>query len=134
RRHRRAHPADLGAARRGHPGDRPAVLRAHPRRAVGDLRGLQPHPAPGGTGAFHAGPARLPEGVLMSGVAFVFPGMGPAGTGEAVAFMRGDPVAGELAGRASDTLGYDVAERFAEGDHDYSEAAQVVFLVNCLAL
>ncbi|MEV4099250.1 ACP S-malonyltransferase [Nonomuraea sp. NPDC049649] len=70
----------------------------------------------------------------MSGVAFVFPGMGPAGTGEAVAFMRGDPVAGELAGRASDTLGYDVAERFAEGDHDYSESAQVVFLVNCLAL
>lgn len=71
----------------------------------------------------------------MSGsTAFVFPGMGPTKTAEAVAFMRDDPVARELFARASEVVGYPVAERFAETEGDYDEAAQVAFLVNCLAL
>ncbi|MEU8357202.1 ACP S-malonyltransferase [Nonomuraea sp. NPDC048882] len=71
---------------------------------------------------------------MSGGTAFVFPGMGPTDAGEAAAFLERDPVARELFGRASDTVGYPVAERYAEADDDYSQAAQVAFLVNCLAL
>ncbi|MBB6351437.1 ACP S-malonyltransferase [Nonomuraea muscovyensis] len=66
--------------------------------------------------------------------AIVFPGMGPTRYGEAAAFMRDDPVARELFARAADALGYPLAERFTASEDDYSEAAQVAFLVNCLAL
>ncbi|KAA6211941.1 ACP S-malonyltransferase [Streptomyces filamentosus] len=50
-------------------------------------------------------------------------------------FMLVDPVARELADRAGEVLGYHLVDRFRdeEGAGDYSEAAQVAFLVNCLA-
>ncbi|WP_208814958.1 ACP S-malonyltransferase [Micromonospora echinofusca] len=66
--------------------------------------------------------------------AFVFPGMGPSRFPEVGRFMVGNPIARRLLRRADEVLGYSVVDRFADADTDYDEAAQVAFLVNCLAL
>lgn len=66
--------------------------------------------------------------------AFVFPGMGPSRFPEAGRFMVANPIARRLLRRADEVLGYSVVDRFADADTDYDEAAQVAFLVNCLAL
>lgn len=66
--------------------------------------------------------------------AIVFPGMGPTKFGEVEEFMLGDPVAVELTAIADQVLGYDLVERLRGSEDDYSEAAQVAFMLNCVAL
>jgi [acyl-carrier-protein] S-malonyltransferase len=69
-----------------------------------------------------------------TGTAIVFPGMGPSGFADVGRFMLTNPYARGLTEEADDVLGYSLVERFRDGDGDYSEAAQVAFFVNCLAL
>ncbi|PYC66966.1 ACP S-malonyltransferase [Micromonospora arborensis] len=59
--------------------------------------------------------------------------MGPTPFAEAGRFMLTNPHARALTRLADDVLGYPVFERYREGG-DYTEAAQVAFLINCLAL
>jgi [acyl-carrier-protein] S-malonyltransferase len=66
--------------------------------------------------------------------AFVFPGMGPTRFADLGRFLVADPVARKLLGEADQALGYRVAERFADAVDEYDEAAQVAFLISCLAL
>ena len=66
--------------------------------------------------------------------AFVFPGMGPTRFAELGRFLVADRAARRMLGEATDVLGYPVAERFADATDDYDEAAQVAFLISCLAL
>ncbi|MGW0960007.1 ACP S-malonyltransferase [Streptomyces gelaticus] len=66
--------------------------------------------------------------------AIVFPGMGPSRFADAGRFMLLDPYARKRLAVADEVLGYRVTERFRAGGADYSEYAQVAFLVNCLAL
>ncbi|CAM3351287.1 ACP S-malonyltransferase [Kibdelosporangium persicum] len=66
--------------------------------------------------------------------AIVFPGMGPQVFADVGKFLLINPVAREMAGQASDTVGYNVIDRYRVSESDYSEAAQVAFLVTCLAL
>ncbi|MFB7055968.1 ACP S-malonyltransferase [Streptomyces vinaceus] len=68
------------------------------------------------------------------GSALVFPGMGPVPFAEVAKFMLVNPFARKLFAEADEVLGYSLFERFKEAEGDYSEAAQVAFLVNCLAL
>ncbi|TNM34618.1 ACP S-malonyltransferase [Streptomyces sedi] len=49
-------------------------------------------------------------------------------------FMVVNPQARDLLTTADEVVGYSVVDRFREAEQDYSEAAQVAFLVNCLAL
>ncbi|WP_179079556.1 ACP S-malonyltransferase [Streptomyces rectiverticillatus] len=65
--------------------------------------------------------------------AVVFPGMGPSAFSDVGRFMVVNPFARELVAVADDVLGYSLVDAFREADGDYSEAAQVAFLVNCLA-
>ncbi|MFP3992320.1 ACP S-malonyltransferase [Streptomyces sp. E11-3] len=69
-----------------------------------------------------------------TGSALVFPGMGPAPFAEVAKFMLVNPVARTLVAEADDALGYALFDRFQETEGDYSEYAQVAFMVNCLAL
>ncbi|MEW1864575.1 ACP S-malonyltransferase [Streptomyces sp. NBC_00669] len=48
--------------------------------------------------------------------------------------MLVNPCARDLLGRAEKVLDYDLLQRYRDADDDYSEYAQVAFLVNCLAL
>ncbi|GAA3681045.1 hypothetical protein GCM10022224_051640 [Nonomuraea antimicrobica] len=66
--------------------------------------------------------------------AIVFPGMGPLAVDEVAAFMLGDPAARRLTAIADDVLGYSLMDRFQRAEGDYSEAAQVAFMVACVAL
>ncbi|MFF4621879.1 ACP S-malonyltransferase [Nonomuraea jabiensis] len=66
--------------------------------------------------------------------AIVFPGMGPVQFADVAGFMRGDPAARRLIAAADEVLGYSLVDRFQESQGDYSEAAQVAFMVNCVAL
>ena len=69
-----------------------------------------------------------------TGSALVFPGMGPVPFAEVAKFMLVNPFARKLFAEADEALGYSLFERFKEAEGDYSEYAQVAFLVNCLAL
>jgi len=69
-----------------------------------------------------------------AGSALVFPGMSPSRFEDAAKFMLINPVARKLIKRASDALGYNLVARYQQTEGDYSEYAQVAFLVNCLAL
>ncbi|OEJ36235.1 ACP S-malonyltransferase [Streptomyces agglomeratus] len=69
-----------------------------------------------------------------TGSALVFPGMGPAPFTEVARFMLVNPFARALLAEADDVLGYSLFDRFREVEGDYSEYAQVAFMVNCLAL
>jgi [acyl-carrier-protein] S-malonyltransferase len=60
--------------------------------------------------------------------------MGPGSAAGTAEFMTTDPAARRLASMAGDILHYDLARRLRESPDDYSEAAQVGFLINCLAL
>ncbi|QUQ65436.1 ACP S-malonyltransferase [Kutzneria sp. CA-103260] len=71
---------------------------------------------------------------FRAGTAIVFPGMGPTTFAETAPFMLGDATAVELTGIADDVLGYSLVDRFRASDNDYSEAAQVAFMLNCVAL
>lgn len=66
--------------------------------------------------------------------AVVFPGMAPSNFAQIGGFMLASPHARRRAAEAGEVLGYDVVERFRESAADYSEYAQVAFVVNCLAL
>ncbi|SBT43770.1 ACP S-malonyltransferase [Micromonospora auratinigra] len=66
--------------------------------------------------------------------AIVFPGMGPCDFRDVAKFMLVNPYARELLGAASDALDYDLFDHYRDSASDYSEYAQVAFLVNCLAL
>jgi [acyl-carrier-protein] S-malonyltransferase len=68
------------------------------------------------------------------GTAYVFPGMAPARFADVGRFMVANRQARALLRRADEVLGYRVVDRFADASDDYDEAAQVAFLVNCLAL
>jgi len=65
--------------------------------------------------------------------ALVFPGMGPVPFAEVGRFMVASPWARELVAVADDVLGYSLVDTYRGAEGDYSEAAQVAFLVNCLA-
>lgn len=65
--------------------------------------------------------------------ALVFPGMGPVPFAEVGRFMVANPAARELVAVADEALGYSLVDAFRTSPGDYSEAAQVAFLVNCLA-
>ena len=69
-----------------------------------------------------------------TGSAMVFPGMGPSPFSEVAKFMLVNPFARELFAEADDVLGYSLFDRFADAEGDYSEYAQITFMVNCLAL
>src|SRR4051794_21521420 len=66
--------------------------------------------------------------------AVLFPGMGPVPFAEVSRFMLVHPAARRLLARADRRLGYPVVDRLETAEGDYSEAAQVAFMVNCLAL
>ncbi|NLU81022.1 ACP S-malonyltransferase [Micromonospora sp. HNM0581] len=66
--------------------------------------------------------------------AIVFPGMGPCDFTDVAKFMLVDRDARELLATASGALDYDLFARYRDSDSDYSEYAQVAFLVNCVAL
>lgn len=63
-----------------------------------------------------------------------FPGMGPMASPEIMKFMMTDRFVRPLIDIADDVLGYDLIDRYRESEGDYSEFAQLVFLLNCLAL
>ncbi|MFB7652471.1 MULTISPECIES: ACP S-malonyltransferase [unclassified Streptomyces] len=65
--------------------------------------------------------------------ALVFPGMGPVPFSEVGRFMVANPHARDLVAVADEALGYSLVDAFRTAEGDYSEAAQVAFLVNCLA-
>jgi [acyl-carrier-protein] S-malonyltransferase len=66
--------------------------------------------------------------------ALVFPGMGPVGFADVARFMMLNPVARQYVAASDAVLGYSLTDEFEAAEGDYSEAAQVAFLVNCLAL
>jgi [acyl-carrier-protein] S-malonyltransferase len=66
--------------------------------------------------------------------AMVFPGMGPVEYADSARFMMINPVARRLFAAADRALGWRVADRYRDSEAHYSVAAQVAFLVNCLAL
>ncbi|AXX30078.1 ACP S-malonyltransferase [Actinosynnema pretiosum subsp. pretiosum] len=66
--------------------------------------------------------------------AIAFPGMGPVQFADVAKFMLVNPFARELVGVADEVLGVDLFAALRESGSDYSAAAQVGFLVNCLAL
>ncbi|MET7764487.1 acyltransferase domain-containing protein [Streptomyces sp. NPDC005393] len=70
---------------------------------------------------------------MGSATALVFPGMGPSAFTDVGRFMVVNPFARELVAIADDVLGYSLVDTFRQAEGDYSEAAQVAFLVNCLA-
>ncbi|WP_457031923.1 ACP S-malonyltransferase [Kitasatospora sp. P5_F3] len=68
------------------------------------------------------------------GTAIIFPGMGPSQFADVAKFMLLNPFARKLVATAGETLGYDLLARYRASESDYSEYAQVAFLVNCVAL
>ncbi|QKV96577.1 ACP S-malonyltransferase [Streptomyces sp. NA02950] len=70
---------------------------------------------------------------MGSETALVFPGMGPSAFSDVGRFMVVNPYARELVAIADEVLGYSLLDTFRRTEGDYSEAAQVAFLVNCLA-
>ena len=78
--------------------------------------------------------ARVDAMDAADGAALVFPGMSPSRFDDAAKFMLINPVARKLIKLANEALGYSLVARYQETEGDYSEYAQVAFLVNCLAL
>ncbi|RJL31816.1 ACP S-malonyltransferase [Bailinhaonella thermotolerans] len=60
--------------------------------------------------------------------------MGPTAFADVEGFATEVPVARRLFAEADEALGYPVLDRFRDAEGDYSEYAQVAFLVTCLAL
>src|SRR5262245_22818796 len=73
------------------------------------------------------------EAVQM-GTAIVFPGMGPVRFADLGKFLLINPIARRLVAVADARLGYSLVDRLRETDGDYSEYAQVAFMVSCVAL
>jgi [acyl-carrier-protein] S-malonyltransferase len=72
-------------------------------------------------------------GVAVS-TGIIFPGMGPWGYGDLGKFMATNPHARRLRRTADDVLGYSLMDRYRAAGADYSEYAQIAFLICCLAL
>lgn len=68
------------------------------------------------------------------GSAILFPGMGPSDFASVARFMLIDRSARRLLAEADDVLGYSLFDRYQAAGGDYSEYAQIAFVVNCLAL
>ncbi|MBP2327108.1 [acyl-carrier-protein] S-malonyltransferase [Kibdelosporangium banguiense] len=68
------------------------------------------------------------------GTAMVFPGMSPSRYADVGKFMLINPFARRLVAMADKRLGYSLVDRFREAEGDYSEYAQVAFMLNSLAL
>jgi len=66
--------------------------------------------------------------------AIVFPGMGPSRFQDVAKFLLINPIARRLVAEADEALGYSLFDRYQDADGDYSEYAQVAFLVACVAL
>jgi [acyl-carrier-protein] S-malonyltransferase len=66
--------------------------------------------------------------------AMVFPGMGPTRFPDLGRFLLLNAFTRELLPAADEALGYSLFDRFRESGEDYSEAAQVAFMVACTAL
>jgi len=66
--------------------------------------------------------------------AIVFPGMGPSRFSDVAKFLLVNPVARRLLASADEVLGYSLFDRYRDTEGDYSEYAQVTFLVSCVAL
>ncbi|MFC4069029.1 ACP S-malonyltransferase [Actinoplanes subglobosus] len=71
---------------------------------------------------------------LQATTAVVFPGMGPTSFADVGRFMLVNPYARELVAEADEVLGYPLVERYREASGNYSEYAQVAFMVNSVAL
>lgn len=69
-----------------------------------------------------------------TGTAMVFPGMSPCHFTDIGKFMLVNPFARKLVALADQRLGYSLIDRFRDAEGDYSEYAQVAFMVTCLAL
>lgn len=66
--------------------------------------------------------------------AMVFPGMGPVRFPDLGRFLLLNSFAQKLLPAADEALGYSLFDAFRESGEDYSEAAQVAFMVACTAL
>jgi [acyl-carrier-protein] S-malonyltransferase len=69
-----------------------------------------------------------------TGRATVFPGMSPTRYGDLAKFLMIDSRARKLVARADERLGYSLLDRWAEADGEYSEYAQVGFMIASVAL
>lgn len=69
-----------------------------------------------------------------SGTAVVFPGMSPVQFSDLGRFLLINPAARRLVAAADRRLGYRLTDSFRDAGGDYSEYAQVSFMVSCLAL
>ncbi|MFJ7235219.1 ACP S-malonyltransferase [Streptomyces tendae] len=69
-----------------------------------------------------------------TGHAVVFPGMGPTRFDDVARFMTINAQARQLVAAADERLGYSLVDRYRDAEGDYSEYAQVAFLVNSVAL
>jgi malonyl CoA-acyl carrier protein transacylase len=74
------------------------------------------------------------EDSAPAGTALAFPGMSPSRYADLGRFLLVNPFARRLVRAADERLGYPLLDRFRDADGDYSEYAQVAFLVTCLAL
>ncbi|MER6893103.1 ACP S-malonyltransferase, partial [Amycolatopsis sp. NPDC000740] len=70
----------------------------------------------------------------QAGSAVVFPGMSPCRFVDFGKFLLINPFARRLIKDADDRLGYSLVDRFREAEGDYSEYAQVGFMLTCVAL
>lgn len=68
------------------------------------------------------------------GSAIVFPGMSPCRFADFGKFLLLNPFARRLTAEAGDRLGYPLIDRFRDAEGDYSEYAQVGFMLTCVAL
>ncbi|MFB9337944.1 ACP S-malonyltransferase [Actinoplanes octamycinicus] len=71
---------------------------------------------------------------IRNDTALVFPGMGPTSFDEVSRFMVGNAFARRRVAEADEVLGFSLVRRYRATPGDYSEVAQLAFLVNCLAL
>ncbi|ONI83208.1 ACP S-malonyltransferase [Actinosynnema sp. ALI-1.44] len=72
--------------------------------------------------------------MTLDTTAIVFPGMGPMRVAEVGKFLMVNPFARPLRKAADAVAGYSLVERLIADEDDYSEAAQLAFLVTCVAL
>lgn len=70
----------------------------------------------------------------MSGAALVFPGMAPSRFEELTKFLVLNPKARRRVAEADEVAGYSILDAYADSEDAYSPAAQLAFLVSCVAL
>lgn len=76
---------------------------------------------------------RNANSVNMAATATVFPGMGPSQFEDIAKFMLLNPFARKLVAQADEVLGCSLFDAYRDAEGQYSEHAQVAFVVNCLA-